>query len=71
MFIFSFALDDDNGVANTFDIPTFEYATCLSHNIFSGKLLNKVGKNSALKTNNSRERNSQPTTAQRDTTKVN
>lgn len=30
----NFALDSDPGVSNTFDIPTFDYQTMLTHNIF-------------------------------------
>jgi len=39
--------------------------------MFAGTYLINEGKNSSLRTANSRERNSQPTTAQRDTTKAN
>lgn len=30
----NFKLDQDPGVANTFDIPTYDYQTLLSHNIY-------------------------------------
>lgn len=30
----NFRLDEDPGVANTFDIPTYDYHTLLSHNIY-------------------------------------
>ena len=30
----NFALDTDPGVSNTFDLPTYDYHTLLSHNIF-------------------------------------
>ena len=30
----NFNLDHDPGVANTFDIPTFDYQTMLNHNIY-------------------------------------
>lgn len=30
----NFRLDEDPGVSNTFDIPTYDYHTLLSHNIY-------------------------------------
>jgi hypothetical protein len=30
----NFQLDQDPGVSNTFDVPTFDYHTMLSHNIY-------------------------------------
>lgn len=32
-----FTLDEDPGVSNTFDIPTFDYKPILIHNIYSGR----------------------------------
>lgn len=30
----NFALDETPGVSNTFDVPTYDYRTLLSHNIY-------------------------------------
>lgn len=30
----NFRLDEDPGVSNTFDVPTYDYHTLLSHNIY-------------------------------------
>ncbi len=30
----NFRLDEDPGVSNTFDLPTYDYHTLLSHNIY-------------------------------------
>ena len=50
-----FALDQDPGVANTFDVPTFDYQTMLSHNIYynlnsKAQLNHDDGNRSVLKT---------------------
>lgn len=33
----NFALDEEAGVSNTFDVPYFEYQTLLTHNIYSNR----------------------------------
>ena len=52
----NFNLDQYPGVANTFDLPTFDYQTMLSHNIYfnlnsKGPLNVDDGNKSVLRTN--------------------